>query len=455
MGLFTRSRPRRSPASLTRATGVTASAQRFDLTNEKDVAKLAASQKQWQIDFWYYADAVGELKDTERFIGNSFRRIRLYAAFQRDPNAEPVPVGDAIRPETRGEEDADMPSGEEVEDHDPEDFLDARWVDAANEIVNGFASRDGGQGVLLERLGVNLFGPGECYLVHRQVLERRPAPGENVDQIPRVGDWEVRSVDEVVKDPAHAADLEWSGVMLIDEPGQREGVPLEATAYVERVWRKHPRWSGWADSNCRAAIGTLEELDLLAKLARASIRSRLLAGILRVPDELDFGAADQPAGEGSGAGRNAISFDRELADAMMATVGDEADPNTVSPLVMRGPKDLLDAVGITEFPRRYTDDDRQQYEQAVQRLGRTLELPVERISGMADLNHWTAWQVDDTTYEAYIEPLVDVAREALTFGLLRPMLAEEGCPAEVLDRLVVAADPSALVRRPDRGKTAT
>lgn len=449
---------RRRPATLTRhrrPEAVTAAALRYDLTNEADVAKLAKAQKKWQQDAVYYSDAVGEAKDAVRFMGNAFRRIRLYPAFIRTPGREPIGVQDAVRPVTAAEAQEDLPSGEDVEDLPADDYLDQRWADEADRIISEFSSRDGGQGVLLERLGVNLFVVGEAYLVWRKVPERRPGPGEDAVLIPRVPDWEVRSADELVPDLGGKREG-FSGLALRDEPEQREGTPLESDAYIERVWRKHPTWSAWADSNFRAAIGTLEELDLLATLARVSIRSRILAGILTMPDEMDFGAADQPAGEGSGLGGGKVSFDREIADAIIAVTQAEDDPNTITPLVLRGPKDMLspDAVRVIEFPRRYTEDDRAQYEQAVTRFGRTIELPVEQIVGMSDLNHWTAWQVSDETYEAYVEPLVDVATEALTFGLLRPMLGALGCPPEVLNRLVVDADPSALVRRPDRGKTA-
>lgn len=425
---------------------MTAAAVRYDLTDEGDRKKLAKAQQKWTEDAWYYVDTVGEAKDCERFVGNSFRRLRFYAAWQREPDEPAIAVRDAIRTDDAA---ADLPSGQEPADVAEEDYLDEMWAQRAEEIVAGFAARDGGQGVLLERLGVNLFVAGEALLVNRAVAERRPTAAERPEQVPTVMDWEVRAVGEIRK--AQTGD----GMVIVDTPDQRDGIPLEGDAYVERVWRKHARWSGWADSNFRAAVGVLEELDLLARLSRASIRSRLLAGMLTLPDELDFGDADQPAGEGNGGSR--VTFDREIAEAMTAVIGDEADPNTVAPLVLRGPVALLgsDAVRVIEFPRRYGEDERAEYEEAVKRLGRTLDLPVERIVGMADLNHWTAWQVDDTTYEAYIEPLVDVAREALTYGLLRPLLTEEGCPPEVVERLLVNADPSALVRQPDRGKTAS
>lgn len=451
---------RRSPASIGRhpkTEGITAAAQRYDLTSEADVKRLAKSQEQWQADAWFYVDAVGEAKYAERFIANAFRQIRLFAAWQRDGESEPVNVRAAVMPTDSA---ADLPSGEEASTIDPADFLDEKWAAIAERIVAEFAARDGGQAVLMERMGVNLFVPGECYLVNRKVPERRPAMiadpaasgGERLerpDEIPKVDDWEVRAADEIRK-----STRDDKRVMLVDSPDQRDGVELDADAYVERVWRKHGRWSAWADSNFRAAVGTLEELDLLNRLARASIRSALVAGFVTFPDELDFGAADQPAGEGSGAPGKKVSLDREIVELFTTVVGDEADPNSIAPAPIRGPKEFLDGIRHIAIPSRYGAGERAQYEDAVKKLARTLDLPVEVLLGMMQTTFANAAQIDQDTYDDHLAPLVSVAVEAVTFGLLRPMMLEEGCPPDVVARLVAAADPSQLVRRPDRGKVA-
>lgn len=447
----------------------TAAAMRFDLDNEGDRKALAKLQKKWQADTWYYVDTVGELKYAERFIRNSFRRVRVFAAFMRSEEGDPIPVLDSVKPANTGEADAELPVGVEVSDLDERDFLPEEVAQAAYDIIAGFAARDGGQAALMERAGGNLFLVGDLLLVRRAVHERRAqeiedpeAPDgkrmERPDEVPRVMDWEVRSIDEVIEDQARRKMVVRDGPD--DDPSKCpvvEGVTGEA-AFVERVWRKHGRWSRWSDSNVRAAMGVLDELDLLAKLARVSIRMRILAGILTMPDEMDFPNESQPPGDDQP--RRSVKFDRNYAEAVAAAIGNETDANTVAPLLLRGPKDLLgqDAVRLIEIPRRYGEQERAQYEDAVTRLARTLDLPVEVVKGMADLNHWTAWQIEDSTYEAHIEPHVSVMTEGLLYALLRPALLEQFPAPEMrpyIDRIVVAADPSQLIRRPDRGKTAT
>lgn len=444
-------KPARSPAVVLRARseGVTASAQRFDLDVPADREQLAKLQQQWQQDILVYADTIGEFTDSATFVENSFRRIGLTAAFQRTQDEEPIPVMDATQ----------RPDGDAGKDFASEDVLDEKWATLAEEILAGFAARDGGQAALVARLGRNLFSVGEAIILQRAVLERRPRVDETKDEIaliPKVLDWEIRSVFEIRKARSGRA------IETVDSPDQREGVPIvgedgsAGTAYVERVWRKHWAWSGWATSNARSATGVLEELRLLDLVARASLRSRVMAHMFKVPQELDFSATDLPDGT-PGAVKGTVTFERMMSEAFSAGIGNEADPNTVAPLVVSGPSAFLgsDVFGWVETPRRYGADERAQREEAVRRFARTIELPQEKILGTQDQNHWGAWLVDEDTYRAYIEPLALIVTEALTYGLLRPLLETDGCPPEVLDRILVVPETSRLVRRADRGKLAT
>lgn len=454
MPLFSRRRQispdiRRYPASLHAAEGQVASVRKFDLTDRKDVAALLKTQQAWQQSAWYYFDEVGEMKDAVRFVENAFRRCRLFAGLQRDPDAEPIAVADAV---PSPDDDDDVASEDEAgNDRGPLDYLTQAQADECDAILSSFAARDGGQAALLGKLGTNIFLVGEAYMVNRTTPVRRPNPGEDAAQIETGFDWEIRSRDEVRK-PQNG-----DGVELIDTPdvAAGQGIQLTGADFIERVWRKHARYSGWADSNVRAAIGALEEVYLLNRLARSNTRSRILAGILTMPDELDFGDDDQPMdGE---PGRKSVGFDRELEEAMAAVISSEEDANSVAPLILRGPADLLDAkvTRVIEFPRRYGSEEAGQYKEAIAKIGRAIELPLERLAGLEGINHWSAWLIDDDTYKAYIKPLLEICAEAILYGFLRPMLLQNGWDQDLVDRVVVAVDASKLVARPDRGKVAT
>jgi hypothetical protein len=430
--------------------GVVASVQHFDLENESDRKRLAGLQQQWQADTAIYVDIIGELKDAERFIENCFRRLPLYAGWRRDAEGDPIPVLSATK---AAESDAEVPGIDDPATLNPDEFIDEKWARLAEDIVDGFAAREGGQSSLCARMGANIFLIGEVILVQRGVPERRPRGDEKPADVPLVWDWEARSPDEIIQSQSDSRK-----VAVRDSPDSKDGTPIVGIGldppFVERVYRRHWKWSAWADSNVRAATGTLETMRLLDLVERASLRSRAMAHVWTIPDELDYDAADQP-GDG-GAARKTVTFDKSFADAISASITNEADAASVAPTLVRGKAEFLkrDVFGPIEMPRRYGADERAQREEAVVRLGRTIELPQEHLTGVSDVNHWTAWQISEDTYRAYVEPLVEVMDEGLTYALLRPLMAAEGCPDDVLDRLVVCADPSRLIRRPDRGQVA-
>ena len=431
------------PARVVRPTfeGLTAAAQPFDIDNAADRKRLAKLQEQWQVDAWLYLDRIGELKDAYRFVENSFRRLRVYAAFQRSPDEEPIPVMDATK---APDGDVDVPA---------EDLLPMDVAELAESIMADFAARDGGQGSLLARLGTNIFMVGEALIIQRAVPERRPMEGETPDDVPQVWDWEVRSTHEVREDRSGR------GIETFDSPDQQHGVPVvglgDIPPFVERIYRKHAQWSNWADSNVKAAIDTLEEMRLLGLVARASLRSRAMAGFFTVPEELDFGGTDLPGGA-PGPTTQGVTFERSMAEAYAAAIGNEADPNSVAQILVRGKAEFLrrDVFGPIEVPRRYGADERAQYEDAVRKLARTIELPQESLTGAENVSHWGLWQLDETRYRAYIEPLALVGNEGLAYGLLRPRLRDEGVDERWTGRIVAVVDATDLIRRADVGKVA-
>jgi hypothetical protein len=79
---------------------------------------------------------------------------------------------------------------------------------------------------------------------------------------------------------------------------------------------------------------------------------------------------------------------------------------------------------------------------------------VEVLTGVAEANHWTGWQIEDSTYKAHVEPTAQIPASALTAVFLRPALQERGVSNDWLSRLAYGLDPSALVVRPNRGQDA-
>jgi hypothetical protein len=85
-------------------------------------------------------------------------------------------------------------------------------------------------------------------------------------------------------------------------------------------------------------------------------------------------------------------------------------------------------------------------------------LPKEAITGMADLNHWTAWAIDANTFRYHVEPHVMELTDVLTVGYLRAYLLNCGLPEDVANqwatRILFWHDPTELVTAPDQTATA-
>jgi hypothetical protein len=77
-------------------------------------------------------------------------------------------------------------------------------------------------------------------------------------------------------------------------------------------------------------------------------------------------------------------------------------------------------------------------------------LPKEIVTGTADLNHWSAWQVDDNTFRHHVEPHVVHCCDCLTGAYLRPFLEDAGVDPSWAERLLFWYDPTELVTHPDQ-----
>lgn len=412
MPLFTKERPTSAAATATPV--VTASAQRVDLSDEKQATRLAKRHQAWQDEAWQYYHTVGEVWYAHNLIGNSLRRIRLYAAHQPDPAQPPIPVTEAL---------------EDDEGNVVAPAVPAAIAAAAEVEVDRLRRAEGGHGEIVRDLGLQLNVPGEGILVGRAD--------------PDIGEiWKVYSSSQVAKNDK-------GQTILRSSPSDREGIVLDANnSTTVRVWRPDPQWSGNPDSPMRAVLDLCDELQILSRTVRAAGRSRLAgAGILLVPSEATFGPA-VPTETSTGGAATVDPFLRDLLNAMMEPIGDEGAASAVVPLVVRMGKDLIEAVTHLVFDRPIDQTAADQRVELIKRIAAGLDLPADVLLGMADLNHWTAWQVDESTFKAHIEPLVQMICNALTVGFLRPALGDAGAD------LMVWYDASALVSHPNRGEDA-
>lgn len=398
MSIFTRTPPA-PPARV-----LVASGRRVDLTAPTSGPGGKNRVRPWQEDAWAYRDAIGEIRYAMGFLKFACSKVRLTLAVTSAEGDDPLPLDEAT----------DVPAAAKA---------------AANDVLARLSSGTFQYGDLLSNYAENLEVPGECYLVGREVDGTE--------------DWGIYSIDEL-----KASDAGWR---IVGGPNDRQGeLILPGSSYVARLWTPHPRWRRQPDSPMRALLEPCEELQLVSAMIRRASRSRLAsAGIFKMPSEIDFSGSGEDADD-----VDADPFQAELQRAMLASVQDETDPRALVPIVVTGPGEHLKNMEWILPPGTVDAGLLARVDKALSRIATGLDVPPEIITGMADVNHWTAWQVDDSTFENHIEPLVIRMVDGLTAGYLRPLLGEYGVDPATAARIIVWFDPSDLVKKPNRGQDA-
>lgn len=346
---------------------------------------------QWQKQAWYFYDAVGELRFAFNYLANAISRATLYAA--------------EIDPETG------LITG-------PTE--DPRAQAAVTEVLGGADDRPQLQSTMTLHWQVS----GETFIL---VI---PQPGTTPDR------WLALSANGVrmqgsawsYKDPLTGV---WTKL--------RQGVDR-----LIRIWSPHPDEQTHADSAMRAALPILQEVEKTSQNIMARLDSRLAGnGILFLPQELDFPTADnEPA--------DAKAFMALLMEASEASIAQPGTAAAQVPIMAQIPAELFAQLGNAHMDLSTAMDSAvsELREQALTRVGRTLDMPREVAMGQtAEANHWSAWQVEETTYKIHLEPLLLKLGMALTKEWFRPALKLMGISDP--DRFVLAWDVTEIVARPD------
>ncbi len=284
---------------------------------------------------------------------------------------------------------------------------------------------------LMGDLSTNLSVAGEGWLLGRQ----NEQTGEE--------EWGIRSVDELV-----VTDTSWRLREMPDNPnGVIPWVDLDPdTCVISRIWTPDPRYHLLADSPVKAMLDECEAICILRRIIRATGRSRLSGrGLLCFPNEITF--ANEPNDDQD---PDADTFIADLTKAMMAPITNEGTAESVVPLVVRGPGEFLDKIRHIDFASSFDSEASKTREELIGVIATGFDLPKEVIMGIADLNHWSAWQVSDDVFRHHVEPAVIEAVDALTGAFLRPYLQSYGVPDEWVRRCVLWYDPVELVTHPDR-----
>jgi hypothetical protein len=355
--------------------------------------RRAQTVEGWQTDAWYFFDAVGELRSPVTFIAN--------ACSQATPFAAEI------------DQDTQLVTG-------PTE--DERVQRVAAMILGGASQR----AQLLQTIAVCWQIPGELFVVVR------PTPDRQGVVMPDT--WLVLSGQKVT-----VKGGSWTYI----DPMTMLPVSLGARDRLFRVWSPHPNDQAKADTAVRPALPILREIEKASMNIAAKLDSRLASnGIWLYPQEADFPAADGVP--------KATAIARYIMEAMEASLSNPGTAGAQAPILIEMPSEFIDVASKShiDFTTALDGEVVELRNNALNRLAVTLDMPKDVAAGtQSEANHWSAWQVEESTYKIYIEPLLQRIADALTEHWFRPALRAMGITD--VERYVIDWDTAAIVKRPD------
>ena len=288
-----------------------------------------------------------------------------------------------------------------------------------------------GQHEMLRATALHLTIAGECYLVGRTVSPRSPSTANPR----RVGD---RRPSTEMHAPAGSG---------ASSTATRSRSTLTDADVVIRVWLPAPPQTHRSRLPVprHAARSSPRSSDSPGTCSPRSPPGSPAPGILLLPQGITFPTPDVPEG-GTPPANDAEALLSVLGEAILTPIKDQASPSAVVPIIGLVPEEALGKSQHIKFWTELDDAAIELRTEAIRRLALGLDMPPEVLLGTSDVNHWSAWQIDESSIKAHIEPLLQLITSAITEGYLYPITEQRSD--------VVAADTAELRLRPNRSKEA-
>lgn len=196
----------------------------------------------------------------------------------------------------------------------------------------------------------------------------------------------------------------WQVVSVV-HPQQKE--IFDAAEHVVRGLWPSPIDPTQPDAPLFGVLSILADMDWLSRLSRSQSANRVgMRGILGSADGLNF----------AGGGDFWDEWDKSLRAKML-------DPTDVGPVHLRGAKELVEpqASGrgmgglswvVPDFPYDARIEGRM--ESLIHRLSYGLPIPPEILLGLSSQSRATAFQVEENSYRAHIEPPAQIVAQVAT-----------------------------------------
>jgi hypothetical protein len=353
------------------------------------VFRARVGDLEWQRESWRHYDICGEFRFAANRHAAAVSRCRIYVA----------EVDDLGRP------------GKEV--------TDPKIAVLGETIFGGPAAKAEG----LRTAGIQLYVGGEGYIVAEGATN------------PRSDVWYMVTARSVRKEGSSYV------VKRPQTVGGGKVVLKKGRDLLIRVWTPHPAEFDLADSPTRSVLPILREIEQLTKLTFSQIDSRLIsAGLLLLPDGTDFPhQADKDGGV-----QGLMDMILEVAKAQLKGAGTAAG---LVPILATIPADAGKAVQHVKFDTPLTSELKDKLDHAIRRLALGLDMNPEDLLGMGSANHWSGWQIEESSIKLFVEPALGRLCDALNVGYLQPALQSIH---EDPEDFTLWYDTSPLTTRPNR-----
>ena len=433
---------------------MTASAMRLDVMSDLDAKAVRSYRQEWHARAWAMFDDVGEVKSGARFMENCGSRVEIILGVIPGVGEDAVPVHDAAE---RGLISGAIGSPEEAAQEDP--VVSASSVALAEQLTADLVNGQSAPGQILGGWASKSFVVGEAYIIAFEEPDEDDPTGTTMRTCWMTVSSRELQVAENAKPGESRIRLKRSpsSVTTSSSGVEDQGKQLPPDTFFMRVWRPDSQWGDLSDSNLHAVLNECEELLILNASIRAAGLSRIPAGILYVSS--DIYPKPQTPEEDDSQNPTVHPLIADMVKHMGTSVKQPDAASRMVPFLLQGPSEVngvpaKDAVFLIDIGRDLDPQVIERCRYLIDRIAGGVELPAERLTGMGDANHWTAWQIDEETYRLYVAPTVQVPIDHLTTKYLRAGLMVEGVSREEAMHFTFMAEPSALVTRPNRAQNA-
>ena len=354
-----------------------------------DRAKRIGYALAWQHEAWKWYGRLGEVWYSHAWKGNAIGGLHWLIGTPDSKTGDLIPA--------RGV-DGTLAAG-----------VDEQLFQLAQDALDRLVGPNGSHSEWARPLGTSISCVAEGWLLGYHVDDE----GNPVDGTIGEGDFAADNPEAVmiVWDACSPTELDKvngeDGKPRLRVQRTAEGDPttLPRDALAVRIWRRHPRWSEDADGPMEPLIDVCEDLYLLRMSVRGSALSRTHAGLLLIPTEglgqpLSAYANQQSGGAASsGQGPPPNPVITEIIAGLATPHRDPASAAAVVPTAITTKGDHIEKWKHLPLTRDIDPMQKEQREELIRAYATGIDLPPERLLGMASLNHWC----HDETTEVYGE----------------------------------------------------